>query len=207
MRAGTRVRARWMADKSAPHGCTIQHKGAWFRGRVERVHPGGACDVRYDDGDFEPNVLPVNVRPTSNEGDDPDDEEEEEAVAAADPAWQRSGHDLLGRRIRRHFDGHGWVGGVLVMWRPGPPETLFKAAHDDGDKEDLSEEQARQAVRDADDEAGAAPAPAAAPSKKAAGKKAAPRRRRWWRRRGQAAPEPEPAPATSASTTSRASSR
>ena len=174
VRAGTRVRARWMADKSAPHGCTIQHKGAWFRGRVERVHPGGACDVRYDDGDFEANVLPMNVRPTSNEGDDPDDEEEEEAVAAADPAWQRSGHDLLGRRIRRHFDGHGWVGGVLVMWRPGPPESLFKAAHDDGDKEDLSEEQARQAVRDADDEDGAAPAPAAAaaPSKKASGKKA-----------------------------------
>ena len=79
--------------------------------------------------------LAVNVRPTSNEGDDPDDEEEEAAVAAADPAWQRSGHALLGRRIRRHFDGHGWVGGVLVLWRPGPPETLFKAAHDDGDKD------------------------------------------------------------------------
>ena len=59
-------------------------------------------------------------------GDATDDRAHPALDADRDAVSERSGHALLGRRIRRHFDGHGWVGGVLVMWRPGPPELLSK---------------------------------------------------------------------------------
>jgi hypothetical protein len=36
----------------------------WYSGVIARVRDGGACDVRFDDDDFESGVPPWFIRPT-----------------------------------------------------------------------------------------------------------------------------------------------
>ena len=90
VRACTRARARWMADKSAPHGCTVQRAGAWFRARVSactraaRATCGTRRRLRAERAGGE------RAADVDRGYDDPDDDEEEEAVSATDPAWPRS---------------------------------------------------------------------------------------------------------------------
>ena len=59
-RIGDRVRARFGAQL---HGsaCT-----KWFPGTISATHNNGACDVAYDDGDFEAQVPAVCIKPPSN---------------------------------------------------------------------------------------------------------------------------------------------
>ena len=47
---------------------------AWYDGKISRVNqlPGGSFryDVEYDDGDFEDDMLPENVRPVERSADE-----------------------------------------------------------------------------------------------------------------------------------------
>ena len=55
-KAGDRVKGRWGASMGGPM------VGAWYDGRVEKVHGDGTMHVKYDDGDEEPRVLPRYVK-------------------------------------------------------------------------------------------------------------------------------------------------
>jgi hypothetical protein len=73
-----------------------------------------------------------------------DDQEEE---------WQTSGHDWLGRRVRRFFDGGHRADGRITKWMPATKEDppLFHALHDDGDEEDLEVHEVEEAIKNVED--------------------------------------------------------
>ena len=57
--------------------------------------------------------------------------------------WLEDGHELLGRRVLRSFDGAPSVLGIIASWLPAGSadneDALFKAVHADGDSEELEE--------------------------------------------------------------------
>ncbi|KOO26840.1 hypothetical protein Ctob_004261 [Chrysochromulina tobinii] len=63
--------------------------------------------------------------------------------AELEEGWRDEGHEYLGRRVARPFEGGLTVVGRITRWLPAgdgedePP--LFHVDHDDGDEEDLEE--------------------------------------------------------------------
>lgn len=59
-------------------------------------------------------------------------------VIDGDRIWFLKGHKLLGRRLRRSFQGFGDVEGTVHAWHNrGITGYVFHVVHDDGDEEDL----------------------------------------------------------------------
>lgn len=54
---GAAVRARYLATTVGKFGTK------WYSGTVQAVHPDGASDIMYDDGDVEKNVKPCFIKP------------------------------------------------------------------------------------------------------------------------------------------------
>ena len=80
---------------------------------------------------FELALLELSKEPTKGADDDPTE------------VWRDEGHEYLGRRVARPFEGGLTVVGRIMRWLPAgdgedePP--LFHVDHDDGDEEDLEE--------------------------------------------------------------------
>jgi len=64
---GAKVRARFGATKHGASGTS------WFDGTVTAVHSTGQCDIKFDDGDFEANVLPKYVKLIINDAGETQD--------------------------------------------------------------------------------------------------------------------------------------
>ena len=71
-------------------------------------------------------------------------------VEVTNELWRTEGHELIGLRLVREFDGAGEELATITQWlaadeASGEP-ALFRAVHDDGDEEDLEEDEAREAI-------------------------------------------------------------
>merc|ERR1712070_1329285 len=70
---------------------------------------------------------------TEEEDDDEDDEDYEEAYHIE---WLDDGHEWIGKRVRRHFEGHGYVTGTIKQWADedcsgsDPEPAVFHVIHD-----------------------------------------------------------------------------
>eukprot|EP00966_Prymnesium_polylepis_P334587 7389955-Prymnesium_polylepis.1 len=60
---------RWRVGDACQAKFRAQHGGAsfakWFSGTVKVAHDDGACDVEYNDGDFEARVPPKFLKPAN----------------------------------------------------------------------------------------------------------------------------------------------
>ena len=82
----------------------------------------------------------LSKEPTKGADEDPP---EPPRPAELEEGWRDEGHEYLGRRVARPFEGGLTVVGRITRWLPAgdgedePP--LFHVDHDDGDEEDLEE--------------------------------------------------------------------
>ena len=89
---------------------------------------------------FEKALLELSNEPTKGADEDPP---EPPRPAELEEGWRDEGHEYLGRRVARPFEGGLTVVGRITRWLPAgdgedePP--LFHVDHDDGDEEDLEE--------------------------------------------------------------------
>jgi hypothetical protein len=89
---------------------------------------------------FEKALLELSKEPTKGADEDPP---EPPRPAELEESWRDEGHEYLGRRVARPFEGGLTVVGRITRWLPAgdgedePP--LFHVDHDDGDEEDLEE--------------------------------------------------------------------
>lgn len=135
---GNAVRAKFKSDKPPPRFCAKwEGKGSFFCGSVVHVHEDdGSCDIMFNDGFFETRVLRTCVQ---------------RAQHRVLRQWQRSGHPLIGARLRREHivTGHQHTAvtlGTVVCWCPASPPTdeelswpmMFHCVHDDDDEESLT---------------------------------------------------------------------
>jgi hypothetical protein len=70
-----------------------------------------------------------------------------EAVSSGQ--WMKTGHAFIGRRVRRHFNGHGTTDGIITMYMPkgGSDPALWHVVHEDGDEEDLELKEVEEAFK------------------------------------------------------------
>jgi hypothetical protein len=64
--------------------------------------------------------------------------------------WQTKGHRFVGKRIRQHFTGHGFILGTITKWVSGNDNgdyAMFHCVHDDGDEEDLGEKDVEKGIK------------------------------------------------------------
>ena len=84
------------------------------------------------------------------------EEATKEAGKEDEPEWQDEGHEWIGSNVRRHFEGHGYVIGVVTHWAPPlfhaetgeeTEPAVFRIRHEDGDLEDLEFPETQTAIR------------------------------------------------------------
>ena len=130
-KVGDAVRAKFRADKPDPKfRPKWESQGCYFPGSICAVYEDGAVDVMFNDGYFEKRVLMQHVKRGQHK---------------VLRQWRKTGHELIGRRVRRHFDGKGEIRGTIQVWCPASePDAelewpmLFQVVHDDDDEEALS---------------------------------------------------------------------
>ena len=73
------------------------------------------------------------------------------AAGALGPASPRggSGDNLVGRKVMKHWEGHGWYhGGVINTFLGEGKQRYYKVRFDDGDVEDYSLLELRQILKE-----------------------------------------------------------
>ena len=78
--------------------------------------------------------------------------EAERAAASAKSQWLSTGHEFIGKRVRRFFPGFPSADGVVKKWRPPTEDedgtVQFHVEHvDDGDEEDLDEAELKAGIK------------------------------------------------------------
>ena len=144
--------SRWLSVGHPHIGARVTRRfdGAKVYGTVRKWLPA-------DEAEGEPALYRI----VHDDGDQEELEEDEVEAAVADfladapvevtnELWRTEGHELIGLRLVREFDGAGEELATITQWlaadeASGEP-ALFRAVHDDGDEEDLEEDEAREAI-------------------------------------------------------------
>ncbi|CAM9461130.1 unnamed protein product, partial [Phaeothamnion confervicola] len=106
-------------------------EGSWFKGTIRAAHRDGTFDVRYDDGDTEERIDPLNVRSVDGAGS------KRNGGAAGRSGSPRSGAGRrmdVGDLVEVNFKGEGrWFEGKMTAKHQ---DGTIDVRYDDGDTEE-----------------------------------------------------------------------
>ena len=137
LQVGDACRAKFKVDKPPPlFTDKWQGRGSYFCGMIAGYHDDDqSFDVFFTDGFFEERILPQHVQ---------------RAHHRVLRQWRTTGHELIGRKVSREFQGGKRFKGEIKAWcaaaEDNSSDAMWHVVHSDDDEESLTYDQVISAL-------------------------------------------------------------